>query len=113
MSTNESEQTVVPIEGDMRDLLRAKRTRPSDGSQQIGSDCSSLVSQITVQSVHEIDHLIQGLQGVREKLNDNGDRLYREIAQHVAFSQSIIQLTEIISAGLASVKNRSDRGPGT
>ena len=111
MSTNESEQTVVPIENDMRDLLRAKR--PSDGSQETGSDYSSLVSQITVQSVHEIDHLIQGLQGVREKLNDNGDRLYREIAQHAAFSQSIIQLTEIISAGLASVKNRSDRGPGT
>jgi hypothetical protein len=110
MSTNESEQTVVPIESDMRDLLRAKRARPSDGT---GSDYSSLVSQITVQSVHEIDHLIQGLQGVREKLNDNGDRLYREIAQHAAFSQSIIQLTEIISAGLASVKNRSERGPGT
>jgi hypothetical protein len=54
-------------------------------------------------SVHEIDHLIVGLQGVREKLNNDGDRLHRQIEQHAALSQSIIQLTEIISDSVASV----------
>ena len=40
MSTNEFEQTVVPIESDMPDLLRAKRARPSDGSRETGNDYS-------------------------------------------------------------------------
>jgi hypothetical protein len=96
----------------MRDLVRAKRPRLSDVSKETDNDYSSLVSQISAQSVHEIDHLIAGLQGVREKLNNDGDRLHREIVQHTTFSQSIVQLTEIISDGLASVNKRSDSGPG-
>jgi hypothetical protein len=41
---------------------------------------------------------------VREKLNNDGDRLHREIVQHATFSQSIIDLTKIASDGMASVK---------
>ena len=44
---------------------------------------------ISVRSVQEIDHLIEGLQGLREKLNNDGDRLNRQIVQYGAFSQSI------------------------
>jgi hypothetical protein len=82
MSTDGSAGAVAAIEIDMRDLLRAKKGRVSDGHQETGNDSSFLVSRISGQSVHEIDHLIDGLQGVREKLNNDGDRLYREIVQH-------------------------------
>ena len=75
-----------------------------DGGEETSNSYSSLVSQISGQSVHEIDHLIDGLQGLREKLNNDGDRLYREIVQHAAFSQSIIELTKIVLDGIASVK---------
>jgi hypothetical protein len=51
----------------------------------------------------QVGHLIAGLQGVRAKLNNDGDRLHREIEQHAAFGQSIIQLTKIVSDGMASV----------
>ena len=57
--------------------------------------------------VQEIDRLIEGLQGVREKLNSDGDRLHREIGQYGAFSQSVIGLTKIVSDGMASV-NKSN-----
>ena len=33
---------------------------------------------------------------MREKLNRDGDRLSRQIEQHVSFSQSIVQLSEIM-----------------
>jgi hypothetical protein len=66
-----------------------------------------LVSGISVRSVQEIDHLIDGLQGLREKLNNDGDRLHRQITQYAAFSQSIVELTKIVSDGMASV-NRSN-----
>ena len=51
--------------------------------------------------------LIEGLQGLREKLNNEGDHLHRQIAQYAAFSQSVIDLTKIVSDGMASV-NKSN-----
>ena len=40
---------------------------------------------------------------MREELNNDDDRLHREIVQHVAFSQSIVKLTKIVSDGIAVV----------
>ena len=60
-----------------------------------------------VRSVQEIDHLIEGLQGLREKLNNDGDRLHRQIARSGAFSQSVVELTKIVSDGMASVNKSS------
>jgi hypothetical protein len=111
MSAEGSTNNVTAIEMDMRDLLRAKKTRLSDVSRETDNDYSALVSGISVRSVHELDRLIEGLQGVREKLNNDGDRLHREIEQHAAFSQSIIQLTEIVSDGVASVNKAATASP--
>jgi hypothetical protein len=108
MSINGSTNNVTGFELDMRDVLRAKKAR--DASNEPGSDYSSLISRISAQSVHEIDHLIDGLRGVREKLNRDGDRLHNEIAQHTALSQAVIQLTEIVSDSVASV-NKSGPAP--
>ena len=69
MSTN-----AAAIELDMRDLLRAKKAGLANESKETGDNFPFLVSQISSQSVHEIDHLIEGLQGLREKLNNDGDR---------------------------------------
>ena len=61
----------------------------------------SPVSQISGQSLYEVDHLIEGLQGVRQRLDDDGDRLRRDIVQYAVFSQSIVELTKIVSDGVA------------
>ena len=111
MSTSGSAPSVPAIEIDMRNLLRAKKATVSNVSEATGNDYASLVSAMSGRSVDEIDHLIEGLQGVREKLNDDGDRLYREIVQHAAFSQSIIELTKIVSDGIAVREQISDSSP--
>jgi hypothetical protein len=103
MSTEGSTNNVTAIEVDMRDVLRARKTRLTDVSKHADNDYSGLVSGISAQSVHEIDHLIEGLQGLRHKLNSDGDRLHRQITQHAAFSQSIVELTKIVSDGMTSV----------
>ena len=107
MSTNRSTNNVTAIESDMRDVLRERKARLSNVSREIDNDYSSLVSGISVRSVQEIDHLIEGLQGLREKLNNEGDHLHRQIAQYGAFSQSVIDLTKIVSDGMASVNKSS------
>jgi hypothetical protein len=115
---------VTAIETDMRDVLRERKARLSDVSRGTDNDYSAFVSGISVRSVQEIDHLIEGLQGLREKLNNDGDRLHRQIAEYGAFSQSVIELTvetsklsgstersveysKIVSDGMASV-NKSN-----
>ena len=103
MSTDGSTNNVTAIEIDMREALRSRKSRSPDVGRDAGNDYSGLVTGISIRSIQEIDHLIEGLQGLREKLNGDGDRLYRDIAQHAAFSQSIIDLTKIVSDGMTSV----------
>jgi len=103
MSINGPANNVTSIETDLRNALREGKSRSPDGSRDAGNDYSGLVSGISVRSIQEIDHLIAGLQGLREKLNSDGDRLHRDIAQHAAFSQSIVDLTKIVTDGMTSV----------
>jgi hypothetical protein len=93
MSIDGSTNNVTAFETDMRDVLRTRNARLPNVTRQPDSDYSALVSGISVQSIQEIDHLIASLQGLREKLNGDGDRLHGAITQHVAFSQPIVELT--------------------
>jgi hypothetical protein len=106
MSTNASTNNVTAIELDMRDVLRSNKSKLAAVSSET-PDYASLVTGISVRSIDEIDHLIDGLQGLREKLNGDGDRLHHAITQHAAFSQSIVELTKIVSDGMASVSKSS------
>jgi hypothetical protein len=101
MSIDGSTNNVTAIEIDMRDALRARKSRPP--GVDTGDDYSRLVTGISIRSIQEIDHLIEGLQGLRHKLSSDGDRLHRDIVQHAAFSQAIVDLTKIVSDGMTSV----------
>ena len=92
------------FEIDMRNLLRSKKSKVSNEREEAGVENSSLISQISGQSVLEIDHLIEGLQGVRNKLDDVGDRIQGDIRAYATFSESIIELTKIVSDGMAFIK---------
>jgi hypothetical protein len=103
MSINGSANNVTTIDVDMRHLLHSRKAEQTASSTQTGSDYSSLVSGISARSIDEIDHLIDGPQGLREKLNNDSDHLHRAITQHAAFSQSVVELTKIVSDGMTSV----------
>jgi hypothetical protein len=108
MSTEGTTNNVTAIETDMGDVLRARRVRLPDTSRPADNHYSGLVNGISVRSIQEIDHLIAGLQGLRQKLDSDGDRLHRQITQHAAFSQSVIELTKIVSDGMASVNKSGE-----
>ena len=61
MSTNGAENTIAPIEMDMRDLLRAKKLRSLTENKGAANDFSELVFGISNRSAEEIDHLVEGL----------------------------------------------------
>ena len=99
------------FEIDMRNLLRGKKANGTAEvlveSEERNVELASMISQISSQSVQEIDHLINGLQGIRYKLDHDGDRIQRQIGQYVNFSQSIVDLAKIVSDGMTAIKTMS------
>jgi hypothetical protein len=93
------------FEIDMRTLLRSKRVNGSVAeSEEQNVELASQISQISFRSVEEIDHLIDGLQGIRQKLDDDGDRIQRAIGDYVSFSRSIVDLAKIVTEGMTAIK---------
>jgi hypothetical protein len=92
----------------MRNLLMEKKPKVVNEAEGPNIEMASLISRVSGQSVGEIDLLIDGLQGVRRKLVDEGDRLEREVGEYVAFSQSVSQLTKIVSEGMMAIKGRQE-----
>jgi hypothetical protein len=99
------------IEGSIRELVRRESSairQPGDISAQATDDLSSLVHRVSGESTREIDYLIDGLKGLRKKLDDDGRRVQREIVEYASLSQSVIQLTKIVSEGMTHVKKVPD-----
>ena len=96
------------FEVDMRNLLRGRKangsTNASTESEERNVEIASQISQISLQSVQEIDHLIAGLQGIRQKLEDDGNRVQRQIGQYASFSQSVVDLTKIVAEATTAIK---------
>ena len=55
-------------------------------------------------STSEIDNLIDELRTLREKLLADGNRVERDIVEYAALSQSVIQMTKIITESMTQVK---------
>ena len=96
------------FEGTVRDLPRQQSSivprRPDDKGEQ----ASALIGRITLESTHEIERLVDDLKSLRGRLEDEGSRVTRDIADHLSLSHSVIQLTKIVSDSMAHVKDISD-----
>lgn len=83
--------------------------QPESGyDQRSPENLANLLGQVSKTSAGEIDNLISDLQTLRKKLQTDGDRIQRDIAEYAELSQQVMQLTNIISD---SVK-KLPRGPG-
>jgi len=102
---------------DMRNLLRGKKANGSASmspeSEERNVELASMISQTSFRSVQEIDHLISGLQGIRRKLDDDGDRIQRAIGEYVTFSQTVVDLAKIVSESMTAIDRPATRAPET
>jgi dsDNA-specific endonuclease/ATPase MutS2 len=67
-----------------------------------------LLRQVSLQSTREVDRLIDDLRRLREKLEEQGNRVQRDIVEYASLSQSVVQLTKIVSEGMTHVKRVPD-----
>jgi len=95
------------FEGNIRDLPRRQTgapRRPEDANEQT----ATLIRRVAFESTREIDRLIDDLQKLRQKLEVEGSRVQRDLADYVSLNQSVVQLTQIVSDGMIHVKKFSD-----
>jgi hypothetical protein len=94
------------IEGTIRELVRRESSairQGGDNSEQAARELASLVQRISGSSTREVDHLITGLSMIRQKLDGEARRIQRDIMEFASLSQSVMQLTKIVSDGMSHV----------
>ena len=95
------------VEGNIRELVGrdSGAFRQADGdSETTANNLSALLRRVSGNSTVEIDKLISELRMLREKLLADGDRVERDIVEYAALSQSVIQMTKIITESMTQVK---------
>ena len=102
------------LEGSIRELVRRESSavrQAGDNSEQAARELASLVQRISGGSTREVDHLINGLSNLRQKLDDEAVRIRSDIIEFASLSQSVMQLTKIVSDGVTQVAKVPD-APG-
>jgi len=102
LGTDELEKSLeVEVRENIHELARGSSAvfRPGEASDAETSTDSlaALLRRVAEASTREVDSLIGDLQALRRKLNNDGNRIQREIAEYNELSQQVMQLTNIIS----------------
>jgi hypothetical protein len=95
------------VEGKIHELVRRDRgsfRHADSGGETATNDLSNLLRRVSANSAGEIDGLIRELQLLREKLMADGNRVERDIIEYAALSQSVIEMTKIITESMLQVK---------
>jgi hypothetical protein len=95
------------IEGKIHELVRrdGQAIRRTDGESEVATgNLGNLVRRVSANSASEIDNLIRELQLLRDKLVSDGYRVEREIVEYAGLSQSVIDMTKIITDSMTQVK---------
>jgi hypothetical protein len=72
-----------------------------------GEKLGTLLRQVSKNSTSEIDSLIVELKTLHKKLQTDGDRIERDIAEHAELSQQAVQLTKIIFDSVKKLRGRA------
>jgi len=87
-------------EGNNDDGEQARADKPAPTADH----AAMYLRGISASSSGEIDALVTDLQGLREKLVDDGARVEKNIIAFTTLNQSVMQLTKLIADSIAQVK---------
>ena len=113
LERTESEQAAVTaFEGEIREFVRRDvaqlRRQRNDveqpASEPVTENLNALIRRVSGASMDEIDRVIFELQGVREMLRSEGDRVSREIAGYASLSHAAMTAMKVIGDSLTQWK---------
>ena len=102
LGTAEIEKSLeVEIGGNIHELARGStavfRQGEAADAETSTDNLAGLLRRVAESCTREVEGLIGELQALRRKLNTDGNRIQREIAEYTELSQQVMQLTSIIS----------------
>ena len=89
----------------MHGTIELGQTENGDGERS-PEHLGTLLRQVSRASMGEIESLIVELKTLHKKLQTDGDRIQRDIAEHADLSQQVMQLTNIISDSVKKLPGR-------
>jgi hypothetical protein len=97
------------VEGEIRDFVRRdvahlRRQRNGAEPDPISDNLNSLIRRVSGASMEEIDRVILELQGVRDMLRNEGERVSREIAGYASLSHAAMTAMTVIGDSLKQWK---------
>jgi hypothetical protein len=104
------------VEGEIRDFVRRdiaflRRQRSGADDEAVSDNLNSLMRRVSGASMDEIDRVILELQGVREMLRNEGERVSREIAGYASLSHAAMTAMKVIGDSLKQWKEGSRLPP--
>lgn len=117
-SLRAAEKEVSSFEGEIREFIRRdvapRRARETSTAGDPASDhVNKLIDQVSGGSMEQIDRVILELQGVRDMLRTEGERVTREIAGFASLNHAAMTAMRVVAESLAQWKNGAQINPGS
>lgn len=96
------------FEGEIREFVRRDvpfLRRPRSEGEPASENLNALIQRVAGASMEEIDRVISELQGVREMLRNEGERVGREIAGYASLSHASTTAMKVIADSLMQWKS--------
>lgn len=109
------------FEGEIREFVRRdvaflRRQRgegETAGNEPVAENLNALIRRVSGASMEEIDRVILELQGVRDMLRNEGERVSREISGYASLSHAAMTAMKVIGDSLTHWKTTPPKsGPG-
>ena len=107
-TTENDESLEVEIGKNVHGLKRAGaafRHLENADDEMSGGNLRTLLDLVTERSRREVESLIDELHGLRQKLENDHERIQSAIARHSELSQGVMQLASIISVHVKKLPN--------
>lgn len=106
---DETETPPTEFEGEIREFIRrdvahVRRPAAEGNSDTAVNNINSLLDRVSSSSVSEIDSLIVDLRNVRDFLQNEGERVQREITTYAQLSQVAMTSVKIIAESMTQWK---------
>jgi hypothetical protein len=89
---------LADVTDEIEDFVRQQRS-DADG-QTVTNDLVSLLARAARSSTLEIDQVMAELQLLRERVEDDGARVRRNLVEYATLAQSTLETTKVISESL-------------
>jgi hypothetical protein len=109
------DQVAAAAEGEIREFVRRdfavlRRHRPAEpAAGPVADNLNALIRRVSGASMDEIDRVILELQGVRDMLRNEGERVGREIASYASLSHAAMTAMQVIGDSLTQWKSAPDK----